>query len=559
MPQPFNIAQFLPQRAREAPQRLAVICEHSPDALGRTQLTFAELDADSDALAWGLAASGVNPGHRVLLAVRPGLDFIALTFALFKLGAVPVLIDPGMSRALLRGCVQRARPDALIGIALACLLLRKAVFGPCFLAGKSMLNLFIRAPRISALRQAHLSRGAFPIAPTSRDSLAAILFTSGGTGSPKGVCYEHGMFGAQIDAIRDAFNIQPGEIDLPAFPLFALFSTALGTTCVIPDMNASRPALCNPDKLIDAIRARGVSYTFGSPAIWKRVGPRCLERGLALPSLKRILMAGAPVRADVLKPFEKILAPGADVFIPYGATEALPVSIMRGSEVLNETWPLTRQGQGFCVGAPLPGMKIRILISPSPLPLGKRAGVRGFVDSAVDPIPAIGEIAVCGPVVTKAYFDLPAETALSKFTDPATGELWHRMGDMGYLDARGRLWFCGRKAHRVCAPDGTVFHSVCAEALLEHFIDQQFGLHPRAALAGLGTEKIRVPVLLLEAPLNALSAAMKKTIVEAWLKSSASKGLEKILYYPKLFPVDVRHNAKIDRDALARWAANANA
>ena len=538
MPQPFNIAQFLPQRARESPARPAVICDHAPDDLGRTQLSFAELDADSDALAWGLSVSGINPGHRVLLAVRPGLNFIALTFALFKLGAVPVLIDPGMGRKLLRGCVTRARPDALIGIALACLLLRKAVPGPCFLAGTSPLNLFIRAPRIATLRKANLSRGTFPIAQTTSDSLAAILFTSGGTGLPKGVCYEHGMFGAQVDAIRDAFNIQPGEIDLPAFPLFALFSTALGTTCIIPDMNSSRPAQCNPDKLIDAIRARGVTYTFGSPAIWKRVGPRCLERGLALPSLKRILMAGAPVRAEVLKPFEKILAPGSDVFIPYGATEALPVSIMRGSEVLNETWPLTRQGKGFCVGTPLPGMKIRIL------PLDNNSPSDN----------AIGEIAVSGPVVTKAYFDMPAETAQSKFIDPSSGELWHRMGDMGYLDARGRLWFCGRKSHRVCAPDGSIFYSVCAEALLESFIDQQFGLHTRAALAGIGTEKIRQPVLLLEAPNNALSKAMKNTIQDAWQKSSASKGLEKILFYPKHFPVDVRHNAKIDREALSRWA-----
>ncbi len=400
------------------------------------------------------------------VAWRPeaGLDFVALTFALFKLGAVPGLIDPGMGRANLLHCVGRVRPEALIAIPAAHalrVLTRHKAFATVRVYVTVGTRWFWGGPTLESIRARGAGRGAFPIAATTTSTRAAILFTSGGTGPPKGVCYEHGMFGAQVEAIRSHFQIQPGEIDLPAFPLFALFSTALGTTCVIPDMNPSRPAQCNPDKLIDAIRKHKVTYSFGSPAIWKRVGPRCIERGVTLPSLKRILMAGAPVRGEVLAPFAKILAPGADVFIPYGATEALPVSSIRGSEVLNETWALTRQGKGHCVGRPLPGMTVKILPLGPPPSLAASAAPN-----------EIGEIIVKGAVVTKEYFEMPEATAQAKIMgEPAardgggSSELWHRMGDMGYFDASGRLWFSWSKSpSRFAHANGRIFYSVCNEA-----------------------------------------------------------------------------------------------
>lgn len=538
MPDTYNIAHFLPQRAREAPDRIAVICDHAPDKRKRTRLTFAELDAESDALAWGLAdkiqqpSNAVKMGDRVVLGVQPGLEFITITFALFKLGAIPVLIDPGMGRINALNCVRRSRPQIAIAPAHILSLISKATdFRYSWVAGKGWFNWFWVGQHVANCCREGMKHGKFPMTETRADSLAAILFTSGGTGIPKGVCYEHGMFGAQVEMIRDAFKIEPGEIDLPAFPLFALFSVALGTTCVIPDMDSSRPARCNPDKLIDTIRARNVTYSFGSPAIWKRVGPRCIERGLALPSLKRILMAGAPVRAEVLAPFSKLLAPGADVFIPYGATEALPVTIMRGSEVLNETWGLTRQGKGHCVGRPLPGISVKILEPDED---------------------GIGEIAVSGPVVTKEYFEMPEETAKAKFVED--GKLWHRMGDMGYFDEKGRLWFCGRKAHRVIGEDGRVFYSVCCEAVFEEFIHARFGLTVRAALAGTGGKR-SIPAIVVESPRRSISPAMQQELVKAWCSDESKKELSRVLFYPDNFPVDVRHNAKINREQLSDWAS----
>ena len=538
---PFNIAKFLPEMARSAPDRAAVVCAHAPNDRGQTALTFAELNAESDALAWGLS-SKIKPGFRTLLAVRPGLDFVALTFALFKLGAVPVLIDPGMGRKHLLNCIARAKPQAVIAIAAAYLLagrLPDSVEAQ-FVAGRSWLNLFSAGPHISSARKEGAKRGEFSIAGTCADSPAAILFTSGGTGIPKGVCYQHGMFGAQVTAIREHFKIEPGEIDLPAFPLFALFSVALGTTCVIPDMNPSRPAQCDPDKLIDAIRSRGVTYSFGSPAIWKRVGPRCVERGIKLPTLKRILMAGAPVRGEILAPFAAILAPDADVFIPYGATEALPVTSIRGSEVLGETWALTRQGRGHCVGRPLPGMTVKIVDL-------EKVNVSLPGPVALTGLGEIGEILVSGSVVTKEYFEMPDETAKAKIIDD-DGRLWHRMGDLGYFDATGRLWFCGRKAHRVLAVNGRVYYSVCCEAVFEEFLRTKFGIEARVALIKRGN----APALVVEAIGKIIPTGAEKAIIDKWQNEVLAAEIATVKFFRRLFPVDVRHNAKIDREIIAQ-------
>lgn len=418
-----NVAHFIDEQARLAPARTAILCPHRADDLGRTRLTFAELRDECDALAWGLTERGLRPEMRTLMAVKPGLEFVALTFALFKAGAVPVLIDPGMGVLNFLKCVSRAEVEAQIVVPEADVLLTNSsssvarrfsvrVGRPRFLTG------WTRSIDLGKVRAEGIRRGAFQTVETSPETSAAILFTSGGTGIPKGVCYEHGMFAAQLEIIRKDFGVTAGEVDLPAFPLFALFSTALGATCVIPDMDASRPARCDPKKIASAMREHNVTYSFGSPAIWKVVGPWCRKNGVTLPTVTRVFMAGAPVRAEVLSPMLATLSDSADVLIPYGATEALPVCCMSGREVLRETWPLTRQGKGYCVGKPVTGMTVKIIA----------ADEKQFTEL---PEGEIGEIAVSGPVVTKEYFCMASETANAKVLDQSGG-FWHRMGDLGY-------------------------------------------------------------------------------------------------------------------------------
>lgn len=491
--------------------------------------SFAELDREADAAGRLLLAAGAAPGVRVLVMVRPGLDLIRLVFALFKIGAVPVVIDPGMGlRAFLR-CVRRSEPAVLLGIPPAIWLSR--IFAGSFRG----LRARVAVGRSFAGRlAAHLASAALPLAAGGADDLAAILFTSGSTGAPKGVCYQHGQFDNQVRMIRAAYAIEPGETDLPMLPIFALFNPALGMTTVVPEINPSRPATADPAKVVQAIRQNGVTNSFGSPVLWRKLADYLERTGTTLPGMRRVLIAGAPAPPELLRRLRQLL-PGASIHSPYGATECLPVSSISADEVLDATWRLTEAGAGTCVGRPLPDIEVRIL----PVRDGP---IERLAEHAPLPVGAIGEIVVTGPVVTTAYDRLPQANALAKIRD-AHGRTWHRMGDLGHFDEQGRLWFCGRLAERVQTAAGTLYTD-CCEAV--------FNSHPdvhRCALIGLGAAPRQTPAIVIETrggPRPGLDVLRSIAAGHAHTRGIAR------FFFARSFPVDVRHNAKIHRLALAR-------
>jgi olefin beta-lactone synthetase len=536
----LNIAAYLPLMADRRPEQPAVI---HPQVGGH--LTFRQLNEECDRYAWGLSRLGVGRGTRTLLMVKPGGDFFSLTFALFKLGAVPVLIDPGMGKANLLGCIAEAEPEAFIAIPVAHV--ARVFFPRAFRSVKLAVTAgrrwFWGGPTLAGIRETTWQE--HPCAPTQARDTAAILFTSGSTGAPKGVVYEHGMFAAQVRELRDLYGIQEGEVDLAAFPLFALFSVAMGVTVVIPGLDPTRPAQADPATFVAAVRQHGITQSFGSPAIWDRVGRYCVERTLTLPSLRRVLMAGAPVSPPVLERVHHILSDSADAHTPYGATEALPVSSITAREVLRETAALTRAGQGTCVGRLFPGISLRVIrITDEVIP--------AWDDRLVLPRGQIGELVVKGPVVTREYFRRERDTALAKIKDG--DDWWHRMGDVGYLDEQGRAWYCGRKADRVQTACGTLFTDPC-EAI--------FNQHPdvfRSALVGIGPAGHQRPVIVIEAHHGKLPGTADEVIRfrdelrRLGAAHPVTAGITTVLFH-RAFPVDVRHNVKISRDKLAVWAA----
>jgi acyl-CoA synthetase (AMP-forming)/AMP-acid ligase II len=548
---PLNVAAHLARMASEAPGRAAL---HAPlrrvNLNGTTPhrtITFAELNADADAIAHGLAALGVARGTRVALMVPPSPDFFALTFALFKLAAVPVLIDPGMGVRNLGTCLGEAEPHAFIGIAKAHAARR--VLGWAKRTVRATVNAgrwrFFCTSSLARLRRAGAAKGAYPVPEVTADETAAILFTSGSTGVAKGAVYTHGIFAAQVDALKAVYGIEPGEIDLCTFPLFALFGPALGMTCVIPDMNPARPAQIDPNKAAAQIAQFGVTNMFGSPAVIRRMG--ALEG--TLPTLRRAISAGAPASPAALERFTLLLPKGAQVFTPYGATEALPVANIGSDEILRETRALTEQGKGVCVGAPVPGVEVRVIrISDEPIP--------EWSDDLLAPAGEVGEFVVRGPIVTREYFNRPTATALAKIRDPRTGEVFHRMGDVGYLDARGRLWFCGRKSHRVITPHGTLFTDM---------VEPVFNTGPgvlRTALVGVTRNGVTHPVLCVEFRQQTIwipkSSPWTLRVAESQLRKIGARhkhtrGIVTFLEH-RGFPVDVRHNSKIFREKLSVWA-----
>jgi len=537
----YNIAQTLPEMARAHPERTGLICKS-----GRAyhSWTFREMDNTADWFAHRLSERGVKRGDRVMLMVKPSLEFITLTFALFKIGAIIILIDPGMGYRNLLQCIGQVKPEVFIGIAKAYIF--KFVFPRTFRSVRISICIgrFSWWPFSSVLSaempaKSRAAENRFPVAPMGAEDLAAILFTTGSTGPPKGVRYEHSIFQAQLQVIRDYYGIGPEDTDQPAFPLFALFSAGLGACSVIPEMNPAKPAQVDPAKFVKTIRAYRVTYSFGSPAIWNVVSRYCLDHDVKLGSVKNILMAGAPVPGELLARTVAILPDDAEIHTPYGATESLPITSITAREILADTWEKTRTGKGVCVGRPLPSMTIGIIkISDNP--------IQNWDESLLLPHYETGEIVVKGPVVTRAYDGNDRENRLAKIAD---GEgFWHRMGDLGYLDEKNRLWFCGRKGHRVITETGTMY-SVCCEAL--------FNEHPavfRSALVGVGPAGKQVPVIIVELHDK---AGKPETVVtelhEVAQRNELTRAVRHIYVHPE-FPVDIRHNAKIFREKLGKWA-----
>jgi len=505
-------------------------------------VTFRELEQETDRYAYGLEAAGITRGTRTILFVTPGRDFFALVFALFKIGAVPVMVDPGIGRQQMRRCLSDIQGEAFIGVPLAHLF--RTLYPSAFRSVRVAVTVGRRwgwgGLRLQDVRADPWR--PYDMAPTQASDAAAILFTSGSTGPAKGVLYEHGVFDAQVRYLRSHFGYSDTEVDLPTFPLFALFDAALGMTAVIPDMDFTRPGSVDPRKIIEPIGDHHVTHMFGSPALLDQVSRYGEAQGTSLPTLKRVISAGAPVPPVVLARMHTLLGPEAELHTPYGATEALPVASIGSREILGETAVQTARGAGTCVGRPMPGLDLRIIrIDDAPIPDWSEALELATGD--------IGEITVTGPVVTRGYHANPEATALAKIAHG--GNTRHRMGDVGYLDESGRLWFCGRKAHRVVTATQTLFTVPCEAIFNQH--ERVF----RSALVGVGARGQQMPVICIQlerGDAQRETVALRRELLEMAAADPRTRDITTVLFHPS-FPVDARHNAKIGRETLAVWAA----
>lgn len=561
----FNIADRLKQVAYERPFQKAVVVPREYDQYNHrvyAHRTFRQLDEEADWVARGLFEMGVRAGDRLALFAPPGLELLSLVFGMFRTGATVVLIDPGMGVTNLVECLAETDPCGFVAVPrahLARLKYRKRVpnarFNVCI--GGPKLGLLGRPyPRL--LASGRKSSATLP--ETKSSDTAAIIFTSGSTGPPKGVVYEHGMFDAQWQLIQKQYQIAPGEIDLPAFPLFGLFNVAMGVTTVVPEMDFTRPADVDARLIVEAIADQGVTQSFGSPAFWRRVGRYCVGKNtnsvandganeITLPSLKRALSAGAPVPPDVLEDMSQAMThPEASFHTPYGATESLPACTISSKEVLNETAARTRGGHGTCVGRPFDGIDVRVIQIPD-RPVSRMIEV---VNAAVG---EIGEIIVSGPSVTNEYYQRPVANAQSKISDD-TGCLWHRIGDVGYFDADGRLWFCGRKNHIVQTADGPLYPVQCEAIFNEHEHTA------RTALVGVAQRESDnlLPVLVVEPSAGhwprttAQKHAFVASLHQVGQAHEKTREIVRFVFLRSL-PVDTRHNVKINREQLGEWAA----
>ena len=525
-----NIANYLVTAQSEYPDEIAIISAKAGQFKPRS---FKQLHREVAHCSTYFKSKGISKGDSVLLAVKPGYQLILIAFALFHLGAIPVIIDPGMGTKAFLKCVQNTRPIALVGIPLVHILSK--FFPKAFRSVKKTVSVN-QNTFINKINQCKLEQIVNP-APSSSDELAAIVFTSGSTGAPKGVCYTHQIFNAQIAHLKADFGLTKGENDLATLPIFALFNPALGITSVIPEMNPRKPALADPQKLVQAMQEFEINTAFASPIIGQKIYSFCKSSNISLPLIKRLLLAGAPTSPILIKNLSKFI-PNGEVILPYGATEALPLSAITQSQV-EQLEHSINSGKGACLGKPLHGNTIKIMpISMSPFESGENC------PKELKP-GDIGEICVSGPVVSEKYYRMPGATCDSKFNDGKN--FFHRMGDLGYYDENGLLRFMGRKVERVITKDGPLETERC-----EPLVNAMKNIS-RSALIGIGRGRIKEPCLVVEmSKTNEISFETLKANILKKLNLHLPKFSFRFVVLEKCLPVDSRHNAKIHRLSLAK-------
>ncbi len=520
-------------------------------ALHYSHTTYGELAKLINQYQRGFAELGLAPGDRVLMLVSPGADFLALSLAVAGRGGTPVFVDPGIGLDRLAKCIQDADPAAFIGSPRAHLLrfLKRSLFHRIKFHVTASEWAFSRGYSLGFFKRfanAPIAPIALPVLRNDGSLMAQdaalIAFTSGATGTPKGVIITNAMMAEQIRVIRDVLGQVPGTRDLTLLPIFSLYNVALGITSVFPSMPVGKPLALDAAQVVKLVGDLAIESSFGSPTLWHKIAEYTLRTGATLPTIKRIFMAGAAVPVATIKLVKGII-PNGEIATPYGATEALPVTYVTGTELQSCLWQRALSGeQGTPVGRGVPGLEIKIIRSSNEI-------LRTMAECEPLAIKEIGEVIVRGPSVSPEYLHRPDANKIGKIIDGAS--FWHRLGDLGYIDEGGYLYYCGRKGHSVYV-DGKAFHSVPLEEIFNTLPKVR-----RSALVGLrgGQE----PAIVIEPfpqywpESTEQQQAFISELNELAQQNELTSGIRRF-FFNRSFPVDARHNAKIFRDQLSDWA-----
>ncbi len=542
--EPSTIYECFLKEAEAHPYQDAVVI---PRILGNSisyrHMNFGDMRNLIERYHRGLVALGLKQGDRVLFLVKPGIDFLALAYAVIAEGAVPVFIDPGIEKAHLFKAIADIKADVFIGTQKAHLLrmLKKDLFKGIRFHLLAQDWGVSGGPNLSVLRRF----SSTPSLPHKYSEIGMVAFTSGATGVPKGVVFTQKMLLSQLRIFRDQFGIGPGGRDLPLLPIFSIFQLANGVTSVFPPIDPAAPLALDPSKVVKIVQDLNVTYSFGSPTLWRKIAEYCLRVRTTLPTLKRVFMAGAAVPKDTVRIVTECL--GADplnrgaVFTPYGATEALPVTVAPGPEVLSHAVETAKTGEvGTFVGSPVSHLELRVIQSV-------QSEIHNISNAIFLPPLEIGEIIVNGANVSPSYLNRPDADKIGKIKD---GDgFWHRMGDVGYIGTDGCLYYCGRKSHVVEADD-KLYYSVPVENLFDGVKDVA-----RVALVSVHG----APAIVIEPDPGAwpdCDSGRKEILTrvrERSLSSPLTSSIKNFYLHPA-FPVDRRHNAKVYRDRLGTWA-----
>ncbi|MBS1810585.1 MAG: AMP-binding protein [Acidobacteria bacterium] len=574
----MNIASLLQNTAAQHGGRDALFAFRKYTGSG---VTGSGLEGKAARIAAQLQQAGLKQGDAVLVFYPMSVELYAVLVAIFQLGLVAMFLDPSAGKEHIERCCEIHPPQALIASPKAHLLrlvssaLRrvrhKFVIGFPLPGAKLLqwklpewaeLSLFLGqwigwkirpeisirlapkneaqairwAARKNAKQQAK-QKAKFGLVPGEKAPIVAVedthpallTFTSGSTGQPKAALRTHGFLLAQHRVLQQNLGLTPGDIDLTTLPIFVLANLASGVFSVIPGPDLRFPGIIDPVPVVRRIQAMKPISTAASPAFLERVADYCLQQGIHLLSFQKIFTGGAPVFPRLLDKLQRI-APHAKIVAVYGSTEAEPIAEITRDEITDADWQAMREGRGLLAGKPVPEIQLRIVRDQWGTPISTMA--QAEFDQMDLSINEPGEIVVSGAHVLPGYLHGIGDEETKFRVD---GQVWHRTGDAGYLDAMGRLWLLGRCSAKITDGRGTLYPFAVECAAMN------FPTVRRAALATRNGQRI----LVLELESREQSVLTQIREVLTWAALDAVQVVKRI-------PVDKRHNAKVDYPALQK-------
>lgn len=509
--------------------------------LPHKSITVKELDYLVGVLTHEFKKTGIKFGDRVILFLPMSLPMYASMFALQKMGAIPTFLDSWARRDQMGVSAQVATPNAMISAHRAFDYL-KEVDGIKNIPIKIVAGEVPEGENYNARLEVLLqSKNYDEEVAVESEHTALITFTTGSSGTPKGADRSHRFLAAQHYALNRHIPYTDSDKDLPVFPIFSLNNLAAGVETIIPAIDVGGPKETDALVLYQQIKTLGVSCTTVSPSLFNGLSKFCLDHNLTL-DLKRVVTGGAPISRDDVEKMKKV-APHAEILILYGSTEVEPMAHIEAKEMLSIQLPKDPEivEPGVNVGHLDDGLQYKFTkITKDPLYVNKEEDWKN-IEVAKD---KVGELIVSGEHVCEKYYNNEDAFIKSKIKDHH-GKIWHRTGDLGFVDQNQHLWIVGR-VHNAIKRAEDFFFPVRAEIIIKRFKEVK-----KAAFLGIPDEKLGQKTIAVFSPTESVSDQKRNEIL-AEIKRVLEKNnfiVDGVVMVEDI-AMDPRHHSKVEYEVL---------